>query len=115
MTVPDDVGFGEIEAALIRDGRPEPGRRKDPMKLCLARTRRGTPCQAPAMRNAYSGRRLRCRWHGGSSTGPRTPEGRAKAAAAVTRHGRYTSAAIAQRRQARQRLAELKQIKEIIA
>ncbi|MFI5108135.1 MAG: HGGxSTG domain-containing protein [Terriglobales bacterium] len=34
---------------------------------CGARTRKGTPCGAPAMRN-----KQRCRMHGGASTGPRT-------------------------------------------
>ncbi len=37
---------------------------------CGARTRRGTPCQCPAMRN-----KQRCRLHGGASTGPRTKKG----------------------------------------
>jgi hypothetical protein len=32
----------------------------------------GKPCRAPAMKNG------RCRRHGGMSTGPRTPEGRAR-------------------------------------
>ena len=41
---------------------------------CEARTRRGTPCQCKAMSNG------RCRLHGGLSTGPTTPEGRAAAA-----------------------------------
>ena len=31
----------------------------------------------------------RCRLHGGLSTGPKTPEGRARIAAANTQHGRY--------------------------
>ena len=33
---------------------------------CLALTRRGTPCQCPAMRN-----RTRCRLHGGKAGAPR--------------------------------------------
>ena len=49
---------------------------------CGARTRAGCPCRAPAI----SGK-LRCRMHGGRSTGPRTPEGRARIAAAHTTHG----------------------------
>src|SRR5215831_21245292 len=36
---------------------------------CGAKTRKGTACQSPAMRNG------RCQLHGGKSTGPRTPEG----------------------------------------
>ncbi len=56
-----------------------------------ARARAGCPCQAPAIRG-----RLRCRRHGGRSTGPRTPEslprrsrGLASIRAARTLHGRY--------------------------
>ena len=44
-------------------------------QFCGARTRAGTPCKR---RDLYwSGR---CRLHGGLSTGPRTEEGKAKAA-----------------------------------
>ena len=38
---------------------------------CGARTRKGTPCQAPCTLDG-----LRCRMHGGLSTGPKTEEGR---------------------------------------
>ena len=44
--------------------------------LCLATTRAGTPCIALG-----SGAGLRCRLHGGASTGARTPEGKARALA----------------------------------
>lgn len=40
---------------------------------CGARTRAGSPCKAKAIPGCK-----RCRWHGGLSTGPRTPEGKAK-------------------------------------
>ncbi len=43
--------------------------------ICGAMTRKGTPCK----RRAIPGRK-RCRNHGGLSTGPRTPEGRARIA-----------------------------------
>jgi site-specific DNA recombinase len=60
-----------------------------PMHLasrCLARTRRGTLCQSPAMQNG------RCRMHGGTSPG--APNGNKNA----LKHGRYTAEAIARRR-----------------
>lgn len=41
---------------------------------CGARTRSGKPCGMTALH--ANGR---CVWHGGMSTGPRTPEGRARA------------------------------------
>ena len=46
----------------------------DDERLCNAKTRSGRPCRAQAL---LSGR---CRWHGGLSTGPKTPEGRARSA-----------------------------------
>lgn len=55
---------------------------KAPPQLCGAKTRSGEPCKAKAM----PGKR-RCKNHGGMSTGPKTPEGRARiAAAARQRH-----------------------------
>ena len=48
---------------------------------CGARTRSGGACRSPAMPNG------RCRMHGGTSTGPRTPEGLERMRRARTRHG----------------------------
>ena len=45
---------------------------------CNAKTRKGTPCQARGF-----GKGGRCKFHGGASTGPRTPEGKARALAAA--------------------------------
>ena len=47
---------------------------------CGARTRKGQPC---CMRSEPG--RTRCKLHGGKSTGPKTPEGRAKIAEAQRR------------------------------
>lgn len=49
------------------------GHLKSSRSKCGAKTRKGTPCQAPALN-----RNGRCKLHGGLSTGPRTPEGRAR-------------------------------------
>ena len=54
---------------------------------CGARTRRGTPCKAPAMANG------RCRMHGGPSPG--APPGNRHA----WKHGRFTREAIERRRE----------------
>jgi len=61
------------------------------VQRCLAITRRGTLCQKPAEVHPSTGRRLRCRLHGGRS-GPRTEEGKARIAAANFKHGRYSKA-----------------------
>ena len=53
---------------------------------CRARTRRGSLCQSPAMKNG------RCRMHGGKSPG--APKGNKNA----LKHGWYTAEAIAMRR-----------------
>ena len=50
---------------------------------CGARTRASLPCKGPAMPNG------RCRMHGGTSTGPRTPEGLQRIVKARTVHGAY--------------------------
>ena len=67
--------------------------RNNPMQLhmhraprCRARTRRGSPCQSPAMPNG------RCRMHGGPSPG--APKGNRNA----WKHGNYSAEAIARRR-----------------
>ena len=60
-----------------------------PGKRCLAKTRRATLCQKPAIRG-----RGRCQLHGGRSTGPRTAEGKARVVAANTKHGRRSKAYI---------------------
>jgi len=61
---------------------------------CGARTRAGGCCRQPAMRNG------RCRMHGGLSTGPRTPAGRARCAAARRSHGFHAAEMVALRRAA---------------
>ena len=53
-----------------------------PGQRCLAKTRRSTLCQNPAVTD-----RSRCRMHGGKSTGPRTLEGKAQVAAVHRKHG----------------------------
>ena len=62
---------------------------------CGARTRAGTPCMAPAMRNG------RCRMHGGASLSGRA-HGRYK-------HGEFTKEAQEQRRRLRELLRMAKQ------
>ena len=64
-----------------------------PGKRCLAKTRRGTECQRPAITGSG-----RCRLHGGRSTGPRTKEGRARISAANTKHWRKTKERLAEAR-----------------
>jgi hypothetical protein len=60
-------------------------------RRCNARTRHGSPCRAPAMRNG------RCRMHGGKSTGPKTMEGIERIRAAHLTHGEYTKEAQAEK------------------
>jgi hypothetical protein len=47
------------------------GRRGDPMTAprCGAKTRKGTPCRRAAKLHPHSGRRTRCRLHGGVPAG----------------------------------------------
>jgi len=48
----------------------------DKIQTCGAKTRQGTPCK-----NTRLYRNGRCKNHGGHSTGPKTPEGKARALA----------------------------------
>jgi hypothetical protein len=58
-----------------------------PGTRCGAKTRRGSACLKPALKN-----KTRCQLHGGKSTGPRTAEGKARIIAANTKHGRRSMA-----------------------
>jgi len=66
-------------------------------RRCGAKTRRGTPCQSPAMPNG------RCRMHGGKSPG--APKGNCNA----WKHGHYSADAVAMRRLVRQLLSDAKE------
>jgi hypothetical protein len=79
----------------LKNGNPSGDFLKAPR--CGAKTRRGTACQCPAMRNG------RCRLHGGLSTGPKTQAGIERCRLAATRHGLYSREAQIERR----RVAEL--------
>jgi hypothetical protein len=54
----------------------------------------------------------RCRMHGGKSTGPRTPEGLERSRRANWRHGNYSAASMAERKEAR---AAHRRLKDLIA
>lgn len=100
---------GNTIGMVTRFGPDWPGRR------CGAKTRSGEPCKKAAMKG-----RARCRNHGGCATGPRTEEGRARIAAARTKHGRLSKEkrAEAKRRAqvGREVRAELREIeRELIA
>jgi len=61
-------------------------------------------CQAPAIKG-----RTKCKFHGGRSTGSRTPEGKARQIAANTKHGRETRAT---REERSAKLAELYELEK---
>lgn len=68
------VAYSETHPARTRVMGSAPPRKLAGRLICGAYARStGKPCQA-----AGTGRGGRCRRHGGASTGPRTPEGRAR-------------------------------------
>lgn len=73
---------------------------------CTAQSKRtGEQCRAPAI----SGK-SKCRFHGGKSSGPKSPEGRQRCAEARTVHGRETTTMRMQRSLASARLAVLESV-----
>ena len=75
---------------LLKNGNPQGN--PDNAPRCGAKTRKGTLCKSPAMKNG------RCRMHGGKSTGPRTAEGLKRSRKANFKHGFYSAEFIAERR-----------------
>jgi hypothetical protein len=100
----------EQRRGWLKNGNPPGDFSKAPR--CGAKNRRGTPCQAPAMKNG------RCRLHGGKSTGPRTPEGLERMRKAKTKHGLYAAEAKELRRlvnlMLRKAKGHLKHLAEVI-
>lgn len=58
-------------------------------RYCGAKTRAGTPCRRPAGWGTDHAGSGKCKLHGGASTGPKTKEGKAKAALNSRTHGAY--------------------------
>ena len=75
---------------------------------CGARTRQGGSCGQLPMANG------RCHFHGGLSTGPRTPEGLERMRAAKTVHGGRTADAMDFRRWVRELRADGRRIVEAV-
>ncbi len=68
-------------------------------RRCGARTRKGTPCQAPAV-----GGKARCRMHGGAR-GSGAPIGNQNA----LKHGMYTKAALEEHKALRRMIREMQE------
>jgi hypothetical protein len=81
--------------ARLKNGNRSGDPQAAPRCGAKARTRGGNPCQAPAVKG-----KMRCRMHGGLSTGPRTPEGLERSKRARWKHGRFSQEAIESRRRA---------------
>ena len=81
----DQILFAQFNATLDqRDAVREAHHRRMHGPRCGARTRRGRPCQ----RKVVLGR-PRCPNHGGLSTGPKTPEGKARSAEGRRQRWKY--------------------------
>ena len=73
---------------------------------CNAKSKRTQQqCRAPATKGM-----TKCRFHGGASTGPKTPEGRKRCAEARTKTGNETRKARIERAEAMRRLRALEDL-----
>jgi hypothetical protein len=89
---PIDRVRARLEALLKANAAPR----------CGARSKRtGEPCQGAAMPNG------RCKFHGGKSTGPRTPEGLERSRRANWKHGHFSREAKAEQSRLRAALLAL--------
>ncbi len=81
-------------------------------RRCLALSKRtGKQCGAAADRHSAASK---CKWHGGRSTGPTTPEGRQRCAEAKTIDGRQTRAKRAQNAAATAKLNYLRDLGDLV-
>ena len=84
-----------------------------PGSRCLAKTRRGTPCQRPAFK--HNGR---CSLHGGLSTGAKTADGIKRISDANVKHGKYTKEKLEAQRNAakvgREVMEKLKRVEQYL-
>jgi hypothetical protein len=77
---------------------------------CNAKSKRtGVQCRSPA-----STGKSKCRFHGGASTGPKTPEGRLRCAAAKTVHGNEKRNARTERAEGMRRLRLLEDLGHLL-
>lgn len=84
---PANSGHRCVMRCMVDEGCHFEARRREQAKLeavCGARNRAGIPCRRYKLKG-----KTRCRLHGGLSTGPTSPEGKARSLAALER-GRET-------------------------
>jgi hypothetical protein len=92
---PIDRARARVEALLRANAAPR----------CGARSKRtGKPCRGAAMPNG------RCKFHGGKSTGPRTPEGLERSRRANWKHGHFSREAKAERSRVRAAILALRDL-----
>src|SRR5438132_12171710 len=92
---PIDRVRARLEALLKANAAPR----------CGARSKRtGKPCRGAAMPNG------RCKFHGGKSTGPRTPEGLERSRRANWKHGHFSREAKAERSRLRAAILTLRDL-----
>lgn len=78
-------GEGQRVSRRIAPARARPLGSRQRVPCGAKRRRDGQPCQALSVPGKH-----RCKWHGGCSTGPKTPEGKARALANLCRGARRT-------------------------
>jgi len=84
----------DLAALSARQAKRRWKMQRDNRVICGARRRRdGQPCEALSVPG-----KKRCKWHGGCSTGPRTPEGKARVTANLRKWADASNAGVKRRR-----------------
>jgi len=96
---PIDRVRARLEALLKANAAPR----------CGAHSKRtGKPCRGAAMPNG------RCKFHGGKSTGPRTPEGLERSRRANWKHGHFSREAKAEQSRVRAAMLTVRYLRDSI-
>ena len=98
------ISYYEISEFLMQSTLLTAGSRITCLRCTAQSSRTGNQCGRPALKTS---RTQKCQFHGGRGSGPKTAEGKARIAAAHTKHGEYSKEAAAARSASLAKLSQL--------